>query len=151
MIVKPIVKPIVRMSNLVWLKWEQKQKQCSEHDSRLRSGKIQKRVFKIPPSFCLLQQKVSFNVHLLRNAQFLNPLKRKSGGTTSAISNLALKVTSVLKKVLGSIFQKGSKHAFVDVIRNQWNFINNEENFTCMLCKNWSFLEDWKFSWWIWS
>ena len=102
-------------------------------------------------SVSCLQQKVPFNVHLLRNVQFLNPLKRKSGGTTSAISNLALKVTSVLKNVLGSIFQKGSKHAFVDVIRNQWNFINNEENFTCMLCKNWLFLEDWKFSWWIWS
>ena len=54
-------------------------------------------------------------------------MKRKSGGTTSAISNLPLKVTSVLKNVLGSIFQMESKHAFVDVIRNQWHFIKNEQ------------------------
>ena len=42
-----------------------------------------------------LQQKLPFVVNLLRNAQFLNPVKQKAGGATSAISNLALKVTSV--------------------------------------------------------
>ena len=65
-----------------------------------------------------LQQKLPFDVNLLRNAQFLNPVKRKAGCATSAISNLALKVTSVLENVLGSIFQTESKHAVVDAIRN---------------------------------
>ena len=56
-------------------------------------------------SLFYLQQKLPFDVNLLRKAQFLNPVKRKAGGATSAISNLALKVTSLLENVLGSIFQ----------------------------------------------
>ena len=68
-----------------------------------------------------------FDVNLLRNAQFLNPVKLKAGGATSGISNLALKVTSVLENVLGSIFQMESKHAVVDTIRNQLHFFQNEE------------------------
>ena len=65
-------------------------------------------------SVSYLQQKLPFDVNLLRNAQFLNPVKRKAGGATSAISNLPLKVTSVLENVLGPIFQMESKHAVVD-------------------------------------
>ena len=56
-------------------------------------------------SLFYLQQKLPFDVNLLKKAQFLNPVKRKAGGATSAISNLALKVTSLLENVLGSIFQ----------------------------------------------
>ena len=52
-----------------------------------------------------LQQELPFDVNLLRNAQFINPVKRKAGGATSAIFKLALKVASVLENVLGSIFQ----------------------------------------------
>ena len=78
-------------------------------------------------SVSCLHQKLPFDVDLLRNAQFLNPVKRKAGGATSAISNLALKVTSVLENLLGSIFRMESKHAVVDEIRNQWHFFQNEE------------------------
>ena len=78
-------------------------------------------------SLFYLQQKLPFDVNLLKKAQFLNPVKRKAGGATSAISNLALKVTSVLENVLGSIFQMESKHAVVDTIRNQLHFFQNEE------------------------
>ena len=78
-------------------------------------------------SVSYLQQKLPFDVNLLKNAQFLNPVKRKAGGATSAISNLALKVTSVLENVLGSVFQMESKDAVVDAIRNQWHFLQNEE------------------------
>ena len=74
-----------------------------------------------------LQQKLPFDVNLLRNTQFLNPVKRKARGATNAISNLAFKITSVLEYVLGSIFQIESKHAVVDAIRNQWHFFQIEE------------------------
>ena len=69
----------------------------------------------------------NFDVNLLRNTQFLNPVKRKARGATSAISNLAFKITSVLEYVLGSIFQIESKHAVVDAIRNQCHFFQIEE------------------------
>ena len=59
----------------------------------------------------------------MRNTQFLNPVKRKAGEATSAISNLAVKVTSVLKNILGSIYQVESKHTVVDTIRNQLDFL----------------------------
>ena len=82
--------------------------------------KFRKRYLKFfQVSVSYLQQKLPFDVNLLRNAQFLNLVKRKASGATSAISNLALKVTSVLDNVLGSIFQMESKHAVVDAIRNQ--------------------------------
>ena len=74
-----------------------------------------------------LQQKLPFDVNLLRNTQFLNPVKRKARGATNAISNLAFKITSVLEYVLGSIFQIESKHAVVDAIRNQWHLFQIEE------------------------
>ena len=62
-------------------------------------------------SVSYMQQKLPFDVNLLRNVQFLNPVNRKAGGATSAISNRALKVTSV----------------FGNAIRNQWHFFQNEE------------------------
>ena len=77
-------------------------------------------------SLFYLQQKLPFDVNLLKKAQFLNPVKRKAGGATSAISNLALKVTSVLENVLGSIFQLKFKHN-VNAIRNQRHFFQNVE------------------------
>ena len=85
--------------------------------------KFRKRCFSVSS----LQQKLTFDVNLLRSTQFLNPIKRTTGGATSAISNLDLKVLSVLENVLGSIFQMELKHAAVDAIRNQWYFFQNEE------------------------
>ena len=78
-------------------------------------------------SLFYLQQKLPFDVNLLKKAQFLNPVKRKAGGATIAISNLALKVTSVLENVLGSIFQLKFKHNVVNAIRNQRHFFQNVE------------------------
>ena len=94
-----------------------------EGQEKFRKGCL--KFFQVSVSY--LQQKLPFDVNLLRNAQFLNPVKRKAGGATSAISNLALKVTSVLENVLGSIFQMESKHAVLDAIRNQWHFFQNKE------------------------
>ena len=62
-------------------------------------------------SVSYMQQKLPFDVNLLRNVQFLNPVNRKAGGATIAISNPALKVASV----------------FGNAIRNQWHFFQNEQ------------------------
>ena len=94
-----------------------------EGQEKFRKGCL--KFFQVSVSY--LQQKLPFDVNLLKNAQFLNPVKRKAGGATSAISNLALKVTSVLENVLGSVFQMESKDSVVDAIRNQWHFFQNEE------------------------
>ena len=51
-----------------------------------------------------MQQKLPSDVNLMRNTQFLHPVKQKTGGAISAVSNFALKVTSVLESALGSIF-----------------------------------------------
>ena len=93
-----------------------------EGQEKFRKGCL--KFFQVSVSY--LQQKLRFDVNLLKNAQFLNPVKRKAGGATSAIS-LALKVTSVLENVLGSVFQMESKDSVVDAIRNQWHFFQNEE------------------------
>ena len=94
-----------------------------EGQEKFRKGCL--KFFQVTASY--LPQKLPFDINLLRNTEFLNPVKRKAGGATSAISNLALKVTSVLENVLGSIFQMESKHAVVDAIGNQWYFFQNEE------------------------
>ena len=86
-----------------------------EGQEKLRKGCL--KFFQVFVSY--LQQKLPYDVIFLRNAQFLNPVKRKTRGATSDVSNLALKVTSVLKNVASSIFQMESKHAVVDAIRNQ--------------------------------
>ena len=85
-----------------------------EGQEKLRKGCL--KFFQVFVSY--LQQKLPY-VIFLRNAQFLNPVKRKTRGATSDVSDLALKVTSVLKNVASSIFQMESKHAVVDAIRNQ--------------------------------
>ena len=92
-----------------------------EGQEKFRKGCL--KFFQVSVSY--LQQKLRFDVNLLKNAQFLNPVKRKAGGATSAIS-LALKVTSVLENVLGSVFQMESKDSVVDAIRNQWHFFQND-------------------------
>ena len=89
-----------------------------EGQEKFRKGCL--KFFQVSVSY--LQQKLPVDVNLLRNAQFLNPVKRKAGGATSAISNLALKYTGVLENVLVSIFQMESKHTVVDAIRNPWHF-----------------------------
>ena len=90
-----------------------------EGQEKFRKGCL--KLFQVSVSY--LQQKLHFDVNFLRNTQFLNPVKWKAGGATSAISNLALKVTSVLKNIIGSIYQVESKHTVVDTIRNQWHFL----------------------------
>ena len=91
------------------------QNMISDEDrEKFRKGCL--KFFQVAVSY--LQQKLPFDVNLLRNAQFLNPVKLKAGDATSSISSLALKVTSVLENVCGSISQVESKHAVVDTIRN---------------------------------
>ena len=85
-----------------------------EGQEKFRKGCL--KFFQISVSY--LQRKLPSDVNLYRNAHFLNPVKRKTGCVTSAVSNLALRVTSVLENVLGSIFQMGSKDAVVDAIKN---------------------------------
>ena len=94
-----------------------------EGQEKLRKGCL--KFFQVFVSY--LQQKLPYDNNFVRNAQFLNPVKRKTRGATSDVSNLALKVTIVMKNVAGSIFQMESKHAVVDAIRNQWHFFQNEE------------------------
>ena len=51
-----------------------------------------------------LQNKLPLDVNLLKYAQYINPMKRNAGGATSAISNLALNMTTVLENVLENVF-----------------------------------------------
>ena len=123
-----IVKPICMIDVGTTAKTMFAQNMISDEKLRQISEKLRKGCLKFfQISLSNLQQKLPSDVNLLSNTQFLNPVKRKAGGATSAISNLALKVTSVLENVLGSIFQMESKHAVLDAIRNQWHFFQNKE------------------------
>ena len=77
-----------------------------------------------------LQEKLPFNVQLLKHAQYLHPEKRNNNRATSAISNLALKITTVLEKCLSNVFSlpsSTSKEEVVDRIRDQWILYQNED------------------------
>jgi hypothetical protein len=71
-----------------------------------------------------LQENLPFNVSLLKHAQFLHPKKRIAPGATSAISNLTLKVASVLEKRLSLVFHlneiSSTKESLCDKVRDQW-------------------------------
>ena len=69
------------------------------------------------------------DVNLLKYAQYINPVKRNAAGATSAISNLALNMTTVLENVLENVFkmEAPTKDEVVDKIRSQWHFFQNEE------------------------
>ena len=76
-----------------------------------------------------LQLNLPFDVNLVKDAQYINPLRRKDAGATSAISNIALKITKVLENVLDDVFEMKNvtKDQLVDKIRSQWHFFQNEE------------------------
>ncbi|XP_065643869.1 uncharacterized protein LOC136075251 [Hydra vulgaris] len=77
-----------------------------------------------------LQENLPFHVSLLKYAQFLRPKKRIAPGATSAISNLTLKVASVLEKQLGPVFHlndiSSTKESLCDKVRDQWLSYQNE-------------------------
>ena len=77
-----------------------------------------------------LQENLPFHVSLLKHAEFLHPKKRIAPGATSAISNLTLKVTSVLEKRLSPVFHlneiSSTKESLCDKVRDQWLSYQNE-------------------------
>ena len=78
-----------------------------------------------------LQSNLPYDVSLLQHAQFIHPEKRNSPGSLNAISNLAIKITSVLNNnnCLDKVFgvKGATKESLVDQIRDQWRFFQNEE------------------------
>lgn len=71
-----------------------------------------------------------FNVTVLKYAQYLHPEKRNLPGATSAISNLALKVSKVVQNRLNHVFEvQGavSVETVCDQIRHQWMVYQNED------------------------
>ena len=68
---------------------------------------------------------------LLQHAQYIHPDKRSAPESTSAIFNLAVKITSVLNnnnclyKVFG--VNGASTDSIIDQIRSQWQFFQNED------------------------
>ena len=70
-----------------------------------------------------LQQDLPFDVTILKYAQFLHPEKRNNPGSTSGISNLALKVAKALERTICKTFQvpqSGSREQVCDKTRTQW-------------------------------
>ena len=70
-----------------------------------------------------LQQNLPFDVAILKYAQFLHSEKRNDPGSTSGISNLALKVTKALERMICKTFhvpQSDSWEQVCEKIRTQW-------------------------------
>ena len=77
-----------------------------------------------------LQEKLPFNVPILKHAQFLHPDKRNDSGATNSISNIASKICSVLKNYLSTTFSVSdpvTKEDVVHQIRSQWLLFQNED------------------------
>ena len=78
-----------------------------------------------------LQKNLPYDVSLLQHAQYVHPEKRNAPEATSAISNLAMKITSVLgnEDCLSKVFgvKDCTKESITDMIRNQWKFYQNED------------------------
>ena len=51
-----------------------------------------------------LQEYLSFNVSVIRHAQFLNAQKRNNPGITSAVANLSLTLKAALENKLSAVF-----------------------------------------------
>ena len=77
-----------------------------------------------------LQTYLSFNNKLIENAQYLNPEKLNDTNSTSAISNLALKIVNVFGSKANHVFDVRSDlspSALVDIIRYQWKMYQLEQ------------------------
>ena len=77
-----------------------------------------------------LQVQLSFDIAVIKHAQYLHPEKRNQSGTTNAIWNLVMKIANVLKNRLTVVFgvkQDATKDDICDAIRNQWMRYQNEE------------------------
>ena len=77
-----------------------------------------------------LQVHLPHSTPVIKHAQFLHPEKRTLPGATNAISNLSLKVTTVVENKLCSVFKVNkdvSKESVVDMIRTQWMMYQNED------------------------
>ena len=58
---------------------------------------------------------------VLKNCQYLNPLKKNEEGEFTAISNFAVELCTPLQGVLNKVFRKRStKEEICDNVRNEW-------------------------------
>ena len=76
-----------------------------------------------------LQNHLPFNVGIIKYAQYAHPEKKNIPGATNAISNLALKITSVVGSRLSDAFEAHgvlSKEEVCNRIRNQWMIYQND-------------------------
>ena len=88
------------------------------------------------------QSNLPYDVSLLQHAQYIYPDKCNASESSSAISNLAVKITSVLNnnnclyKVFG--VKNASTNSIVDQVRSQWRFFQNEDikKESCQLDEN---------------
>ena len=70
-----------------------------------------------------LQDKLPFNVSLIKHAQYFHPDKRNDANSTGAISNLSLKVARCTKNVLHKVFlldPHETAEDLCDKVRAQW-------------------------------
>ena len=77
-----------------------------------------------------LQANLPFDVSFLKYAQYLHPEKRSDAKATSAISNISLKITTILENCLPVVFNMKTpvtKEEVCDKVRNQWLYYQNEE------------------------
>ena len=71
-----------------------------------------------------------FNVSIIKYAQYLHLEKRNIPGVTNAISNLVLKITSVVESRQSHAFEAHgvlSKEEVCDRIWNQWMIYQNDD------------------------
>ena len=79
-------------------------------------------------SVSYLQLQLPFDNCFLKNVQYIHPSKRLDTSSTSAVSNLALKIRDVLQNCLHSVFGVGNDvDGLVDAIRDQWRAYQLEE------------------------
>ena len=65
--------------------------------------------------------KLPFSLSVLKNCQYINPQKRNEAGALTAISNLAMELSTPLQGVLNKVFPKClAKEEICDNVRNEW-------------------------------
>ena len=77
-----------------------------------------------------LQANLPYNNNVIQYAQYLHPEKRNDSMSTSAISNLALKLINVFGKKANNAFEVPydvSQSEIIDMIRHQWKMYQLEQ------------------------
>ena len=76
-----------------------------------------------------LLDNLPLHVSVIKHSQYLHREKINDPGATSAISNLALSISTVMESCLGAVFNlngPAAKEEVCDMIRNQWMQYQNE-------------------------